>query len=257
MTLDSNSLFWTIPPFGAEEDDSQDSGKAGQQQNNQSNNQGGQANSDATGNGKSSDNSDDDDDPYKGLSTKELKRLLADTENAKGTAESERTKLQTQIDENERKKRSDNENLTNDLTNEKSTSEALRKELKHQTLINGILMDQRFTWHDVDAVIAKLPSSVSVSDEGKIEGLQKALTGVAKDNGYLVRAQEGQQDNQQQNNQQKNNNNGPTGFQPGQGGANNGGSMPPNVTELAKDYPALANRMTGQTFIPQPQPVHQ
>jgi hypothetical protein len=246
MTSDSNSGIWVLTPFGSQDDPNPPKPPDNQQQQNPptpppATNQDQQPDSD----------SNDDDDPYAGLSAKELKRLLKDAESGKTATEAEKKTLQDKIEADERKKKSELENAQTDLQGEKDTNASLRQSLRHQSLVNQILQDDRFTWHSIDDVIAKLPDSVKVDDEGKVSGLTVALTKVAKDSEYLVKSVKDQQ-NQQQNN--GNQNNGPTGFQPGQGGANQGGGLPPNVTELVKNYPALASRMGGQPQIPQPMP---
>mgnify|MGYP003414168311 CR=1 FL=1 len=64
----------------------------------------------------------------------------------------------------------------------------------------------------------------------------------------MVRSAKDESNNQDQNNgsspkqNQKTNSGGPTGFQPGQGGANGGGAVGPNFESLAKVMPALQSR---------------
>lgn len=188
---------------------------------------------------------DEDDDPYKGLTPKELKRMLADAESAKGTTEAEKKALQDAIDADQRKKNDENTNLKNDLDKEKTSNADLRETVRKVKLENEILKDDRWTWHNIDDVIGKLPENVQVDDRGKVSGLAAALTKIAKDNEYLVKSTKDQQQQQNNGNQQQQQNGGPTGFQPGQGGANAGGALPPNVTALARDYPALNSRITG------------
>lgn len=268
--MKSEPIFalWPITPFGGTSPDGGDNsgsgdgqGNSGQGANppaNQQNPAQGQGNA-GTGKGTpaTSDNDDDEDDPYAGLSAKELRRLLADTEKSKDASEADKKKLQDKIDEEDRKKRTKEENLEKDVREGQATIKTLRESLAHQSLINAILIDDRFTWHNMDDVIAKLSDSVKVSDDGKVDGLTRELTRIAKDNDYLVKSKKETQQDPNNQQQQRNNNNGPTGFQPGQGGANQGGTLPPNVAELAKTFPALASRMGAIPAPAVPQPVPQ
>jgi hypothetical protein len=249
MTFDSKAGIWQLAPFGSEDPVTPPATTEGQQQQNppanqQQNNQGQQGNSD-----------ENDDDPYAGLSAKELKRLLKDAEDGKTATEAEKKKLQDTIDAEERKRLSKEEGLQKDLDAEKASNTQLRQALSHSQLENEILKDDRWTWHNIDDVIGKLPESVKVGDDGKVTGLTSALAKVAKDNEYLVKSTKDLQQQQNNGNQQQQNNNGPTGFQPGQGGANQGGGVGPNASELVKSYPALASRLSGVPqgpFNPQP-----
>ena len=175
---------------------------------------------------------DGEDDPYKGMTTKEIKRLLADTEAKKTNAETERDSLKSKVDEEERKTRSKEENLEKDnenLTNENTTLKGVNAKL---AIINAILMDERYQWNNVEVVAAQLNSeTVKVNEDGKVEGLKKELDRVAKENDWMLKKT-----------QQVQQNNGPTGFQPGQGGANGGGAVGPNFESLAKVMPALQSR---------------
>ena len=240
MNTNKESILWHILPYGAETQP-EDSNANGSD--NPTNSVAPQANSPATGAGSVNSNDDDDDDPYAGLSAKELRRILKDTESSKSRTESEKADLEKRIKEEEDKK------LTKEQALEKSVSErddiiaTLRAANAKLAIINAINQDTRYQWHDAEIVAQQLNSSVvKVSDDGKVEGIAKELARVAKDHEYLLKKQVAQQNNGGQQ-EQSTNNQGPTGFQPGQGGANQGGTLGPNAAELAKNYPALANRL--------------
>ena len=248
MQLESIEQVWQKTPFGATSTETQQNTPPATDP---------PPNPPATqGNSNPPATEDKDDDPYAGLTPKELRRLLADAEGRANTTEADKKKLQDAIDAEQRKKNDENTNLKNDVAARDTTISELRQALSHQALVNSILLDERFTWHNIDDVIHKLPESVKVDDNGKVSNIAAALGKIAKDNEYLVKSQQGQQDSQQQqpNNSQQQNN-GPTGFQPGQGGANSGGALPPNAVELAKNYPALASR-TGGGYQAPPVPQH-
>jgi hypothetical protein len=250
-TMQSNKVFalWPILPFGAEnQPDGSNEGNGNSQGNPaiQSNQSEGQGNSPSNNSGNSQGNpgvstSDDDDDPYAGLSAKELRRILRDTESSKSATESEKKELEKQIREAEDAKLSKEQKLENDLKTEREANATLRAVNAKLVILGAIRDDSRYEWHNPEVVAQQLNSSVvKVTDDGKVEGIAKELARIAKDHGYLLKSKVDQQNS---NNQNDNSGNGPTGFQPGQGGANQGGTLGPNASELAKNYPALANRM--------------
>lgn len=248
--MDSKSTFclWPIPPFGGDNDEDgvndQNSGDGVNNTNNQQQQQNSGSNS---GDGKSSD--DDEDDPYKGLSTKELKRLLKDTEGQKDKSEADKKSLQDKIDAQQRKERTDLENANKDNEAKDATIAQLRSALAKQAITGAIRDDKRFEWHNPDIVAQQFNSGeVTVDDDGKVSGIAKALTRLAKDDSVkFLLAKDNTKENsgneQQQNNQQQQQ--GQSGFQPGQGGANGGGSqVDPQASELVKTgYTALNTRI--------------
>ena len=256
MTSTNPLILWPILPFGGEDQqggssnaDGNTSGQSGQQSNgqqnqgnsqqqqNQTNNQGTQGNSGDT----------DDDDPYAGLSAKELKRLLSDSETKRNSAEAERDSMKSAQTTAERAKLDENDRLKAEKTDDTNTINTLRATNAKLAITNAIGNDERFEWHNTNLVADQLNREiVKVDDEGNVTGLAKELARVAKDHPFLLKEKK-QQDNsqQQQNNQQQQQNgvgNGVTGFQPGQGGSNSG-NLDQNAAELAKKYPALASRL--------------
>lgn len=232
-------------PYGGDNDDGSSgqgtgntSGNSGQQSNDQGNQgnsgQGNESGSGATRGAKTSGN---DDDPYDGLSAKELKRLLADAEDKSKTFETERDSYKTKVDEQERSQRTREENLDTDLKNARAENDSLKGVNARLAITNEILKDKTHSWHNVDMVAAQLNSDVvKVGDDGKVSNLAKELKRIATDHPYLLANNQQQQQNTNQGFQQQS---GPTGFQPGQGGAKEGS----NAQELAKKFPALASRI--------------
>lgn len=242
MSFESNFALWPILPFGADDGDENngDQNNAGGENNANS----GQQQQNSQNDGKQQHQTDDeDDDPYAGLSSKELKRLLAQSDKDKTTNANAAKTLQDKIDAENRKKNDDVTNLTQDLDKERGTNETLRAALAKQAILNGIVNDKRFEWKNIEIVAQQLdPSVVKVFDDGKVEGLAKELLRISKDDNlkFLLTKSEVQQQNNNQ--QQQKNNNGSTGFQPGQGGAN-GNGVGPNSKELAELMPALRSRL--------------
>ena len=253
--MTSGTIFhlWPIAPFGCEEDNANQNDGNGEQSNSSGNIQGSQRNS---GQGSSSSaggdsgskatNDDDDDDPYKGLSARELKRLLKDAEDGKTKSDTELQQLRDAQEAAARKEKSELENAQADLKKRDETISTLRSSLARQAIIGAIRDDKRFDWHNPEVVAQQFNSGeVTVDDEGKVTGLAKALTRIAKDESlkFLLAKDNTQQQDSKQNQQQQNN--GPTGFQPGQGGTSSSGGnqMPDNIDELVKTMPALRSRI--------------
>lgn len=251
MKTDQIFALWPIAPFGGDNETGDQGGNNdGGQQNNDgsSNNDASQGNSGqpaggaAAGNDNAgaSDDDDDDDDEYSGYSAKELRRIAKDLKKGKTATDAELKALKDKEDAEKRKKNDDVTNLTNDLTTERDTNKTLRATITKQAIIGAIRDDSRFTWHDPEMVAAQLdPEIVKVDDHGKVEGIKSQLAKVAKDHPFLLKSDNTKQN--QQGGQQNNGSSGPTGFQPGQGGASGGGTQT-DTKKLAEDYPALAGR---------------
>jgi hypothetical protein len=235
MTFNEKLNLWPILPFGGEsqESDSSESNEMPVDNSTSKTNP-------VVAQGNSEDNSSDEDDPYAGLSSKELRRLLRDTETSKSSTEAAKAELEKKIKDAEDAQLSKEQKLEKDVTERDSVIATLRAANAKLAIINAINEDSRYQWHNPEVVAQQLSSAVvKVSDEGKVEGIAKELARIAKDHDYLLKTKGTQQNS---NGQQKSDDQGPTGFQPGQGGANQGGTLT-NTTELAKNYPALANRI--------------
>lgn len=248
MSLDSIFTLWPIAPIGAEEKDegsnsnSDSTGQSGEQ----SNNQGGQGNSSQS---QKKDDDDDADDPYKGLSSRELKKLLKDAEDNGTTAAQELENLRREKQEAEDAKLSEDQRKDkqiNDLTAENST---LRASLAKAAIVNAINENKEYTWNSANIVAQQLDTEkVKVDDKGKVTGLEKELARIANDKSleFLLAGKKSEESNNNQQDQQQQNN-GVTGFQPGQGGATSTGSLggidATQAAELAKKMPALTSRL--------------
>lgn len=256
--MDTNSFaLWPIVPFGGEGEEgtggSNDGGSQGDSGgaggtggSGGTEGKGGESGSKSTDSGSEGDDSDDDE--YEGYSSKELKRMLKDKETARKTAEADAKKLRDKETEAQRKKNDDVTNLTNDVNALKDENATLRATVTKQAIIGAIRDDSRFDWFDPNMVAQQLdPEVVKVDDQGRVEGIKSQLTKVAKEHPFLLKKDNTNNGNGGQGNGQQNNGNGsgasgPTGFQPGQGGASNGGGETDRA-KLAEDYPALASRI--------------
>lgn len=220
-------ILWPIVPFGAEDQEPQSS-------ENPPNPPANQGDSKPPANA----NDEEDDDEYKEYSPRELRRLARDLSARAKTAEGERDSFKSKVDESERKTRTNEENLKTDLDNANAAITKLRAVNAKLAIINAINGDSKFQWHSPEMVAQQLNSEiVKVDEDGNVEGIAKELARVAKDHPFLLKKQAGQSNNAGQPPS------GPTGFQPGQGGATQGGSSEPNNQELLNKYPALASRL--------------
>jgi hypothetical protein len=246
----STDFFTQMPiaPFGGEDKTGgSDVGNSGTQGNtgDNPNPQGSQGNQPASqaggggGKGTSSPPADDDndDDEYKDFTPKELRRLARDLATRAKTAEQERDTVRGTLTEHERAKLDKQERLEADLTDERKVVETLRATNAKLAITNAIIMDTRYSWHDPEMVAQQLnPDVVKVADDGKVEGIANELKRVAKDHEFLLKKETkpGPPGQQQPS--------GPTGFQPGQGGATQGDSISADQKVLLEHYPALASR---------------
>lgn len=249
--------LWPIPPFGFEEQNGGNNAGAGNSGGNPSgatNNPGSQSNPPA-GQGQNQDgsqgnspsNDDDDDDPYAGLSQKDLKRRLREEAEERAKAERERDSAQSNLTAKEREKLDKEQRLELDVQERDKEIATLTATNSRLALVNAILNDSTYQWHNAEIVAQQLDSQKVTVDPktGIVEGLKKELKRVAEDHDYLLRSQQQNNNDSQQNNnrQQRQPYTGlPTGIQPGQGGANGGGHQNPTVDQLAENYPALASR---------------
>ena len=220
MKFDISSLPMGLVPFGAEAEEA-----ANQIVEDAPNNTVQQPNSPSNaGKKNAADTEDDDDDDFKDLTPRELRRIARDLANKAKTIESERDSFKTKVDEQERKTRTNEENLQKDLEAARNLNSALMATNAKLAILGAIRDDARYEWHDPEMVAQQLNSDVvKVSESGMVEGLKKELDRVAKDHDFLLKKKNSNTQGKQQNSS------GPTGFQPGQGGANNNGSGQPDI----------------------------
>ena len=229
--------LWPILPFGGEDGEGTPAANEGEQAPAQGGTPQNQKPPEPKG-GDDSDDGDDSEDEYKGYTVKELRRIAADNAKKAADAEREAKKLKDKETAEERKKNDENTNLKNDVAERDETIKTIRATMTQQAIHGAIRDDQRYTWNDVGIVAGLLdPEVVKVSDQGKVEGLKAQLTKISKEHPFLLKS-----DNTNDQGRQQNNQSGPTGFQPGQGGASGGGAEV-DRKKLAEEYPALAGRV--------------
>jgi hypothetical protein len=240
MNSTKEFVLWPIPVFGFEDGDDTNDGD----NNDDANDQQQQDNSDS----KEEKEDDEDDDELEGLSAKELKRIAKDRARQAKDAAAQAKKTAEDAAKKEREKLNADQKKDFDLKQSQDENARLRATNSKLALIGAIRDDVRYDWHNPEIVAQQLdPAKVTVDAEtGQVEGLKSALSDVAKNHAYLLKKKGQQQDSGNNNNNNNNNqqqNNQQSGLQPGQGGANQGGSMPPQQAELVELMPALRSRM--------------
>ena len=203
----------------------------------------------ATNTGSANTSNNDEDDEFDGLTAKELKRLLAESQSGKKTLDSELAEIKGKLDERERKERSDLENYKSDVEKLQAENKDLKNALETTAIINAILANKKFQFHDATIVAQNLKHDTLTVDvkTGRVEGIESELARVAKEMDFLVvsstkdetKTKDQETGSNKQN--QKVGSNGPTGFQPGQGGGSGNGIQEQRNSLLSK-YPILANR---------------
>jgi hypothetical protein len=191
----------------------------------------------------------DEDDEFDGLSAKELKRLLAETQIGKKSLDSELAEIKGKLDERERKERSDLENYKADVEKLQIENKELKNALETTAIINAILANKKFQFHDATIVAQNLKHDGLTVDvkTGRVEGIESELARVAKEMDFLVvsstkdDSKTKDQETGSNKQSQKVGSSGPTGFQPGQGGGSGNGVQEQRNSLLSK-YPILANR---------------
>lgn len=174
--------FYTI--FGAEGNEDDDKKK--------------KANSDDTSGGDSGDDGDDDDgdDGDSGSAEKDTARRLRDTskeaaqrrrDNREQKKEIDRLKLD--LEEREKKDKSDLENYKADSEKKQDRINKMEKVLQTNILETAILKDSKFTWHDVTVLRAALDmGEIEVDVEsGTVDGLSDELKRVAREKPFLLK----------------------------------------------------------------------
>lgn len=67
------------------------------------------------------------------------------------------------------------------------------KEIADLRFANAFAMNKKYTWHDPELVLSTLRGrdDVSIDEDGKVQGLEKALDKIASEKQYLVKKDEG------------------------------------------------------------------
>ena len=188
------------------------------------------------------------DDEFDGLTAKELRRLLSESQNGKKVLDSELAQIKGKLEERERKERTELENYKADVDKLTAENAELKQALETTAITNAILNNRKFQFHDATDVLNNLKITELKVDTktGQVEGIDLELARVAKEKPFLVlnSAKDDKVEKVQNNGSTKQNQNsspsGPTGFQPGQGGGSGNGVQETRASLLSK-YPILQN----------------
>lgn len=147
---------------------------------------------------------------------------------ARQKAEGERDELQKWKDEQERKTKTDVENLQTDLKSAKDTIAQLTSTNQSLMIENAFLQANTHEWHNPKRALASADLTAVTIKDGVVDekALKDALDKLAKEEPYLVKPKEGEKDKPPPG--------GPTGTPPsGQGGKQT------DQETLRRKYPAL------------------
>lgn len=164
----------------------------------------------------------------------ENKRLQKELDDAKAA-----------LEEKDRKEKSDLENAQRDLQDREDKLSRRDQVLQKNLLETAILKNDNWTWNDLDLVIASLSmDEITVDlDTGKVEGIEDELKRVAKEREFLVKASKKTKKEQQGGEGKPPATNGPSGYNPGQGGAGtNADKVAADRAALIRKHPGLRNR---------------
>lgn len=221
-----------FPFFGAEGEGNEGDGSSG--------GTGGAGEGDSEGEGNRT--------PPEGETEAEAKLRKANYESMTRRQENDRLKsenaaLKAERDKQERKDKSDLENAQRDLTERDEKLSKRDQILKRNLVQTAILMDDNYTWHDLDLVITALDSEIVTVDldEGRVEGIAEELKRIAKDKAFLVKSSKKEKKQEDQNGkpQGQQQQRGASGTNPGGAGQQQVNQALANRQELIKKSPAL------------------
>lgn len=126
---------------------------------------------------------------------KELSDEAARHRRAKKAEKERADALQKRLDEIENKDKPEAEKLTARVTELETQNAKLAEDLHQARLSNAFLSSNKFDWHDpADALRLADLSEVELEDDGKVSGLDAALSKLAKAKPHLLKAKAKKQD---------------------------------------------------------------
>ncbi len=155
-----------------------------------------------------------------------LERMRA-ADRAKSAAEAALLETQKKLREFEDKDKTELERAKRDADEFKAQAEAAQTALKQARVNNAFLTHNAYSWHNPETALSLLNlSEVTISDDGKVTGLDKAIEALAKSDPYLLKEQD-----------TKGSDLPPSGSKVGSGTKDKGGSA--DREKLLAKYPAL------------------
>lgn len=110
---------------------------------------------------------------------------------AKGEAEKRLNETLARLKEFEDKDKSEIEKAQADAAEAQKRAEEAETALKRERINNAFLLHNSVTWHNPEKALALLDlSEVTISDDGTVVGMDKAIEALAKSDAYLVKTED-------------------------------------------------------------------
>jgi hypothetical protein len=117
---------------------------------------------------------------------KALERMRA-ADRAKSAAEQALAQTQQKLREYEDKDKTELEKAQRDAAEKQAALEQTQLQLKQAQVHNAFLLNNTYQWHNSERALSLLDlSDVTIADDGKVTGLDKAIEALAKSDPYLL-----------------------------------------------------------------------
>lgn len=118
---------------------------------------------------------------------KALERMRA-ADRAKSAAEQRAAELETKIREYEDKDKTELEKAQRDAEEARAKAAAAEESLKRERINNAFLTSNTVQWHNPATALSLLDlSEVTISEDGTVKGIEKAIEALSKSDPYLVK----------------------------------------------------------------------
>lgn len=108
--------------------------------------------------------------------------------------EQELTQALAKLKEHEDRDKTELERATADAEQSRKEAEDAKSALRAQRINNAFLTSNKFTWHNSERAMSLLDlSEVTISDDGTVVGLEKAIDALAKSDPYLIKTDDSEQ----------------------------------------------------------------
>lgn len=118
---------------------------------------------------------------------KALERMRA-ADRAKSAAEQALAQATQKLREYEDKDKTELEKAQRDAAEKQAALEQTQLQLKQAQVHNAFLLNNTYQWHNAERALSLLDlSDVTIADDGKVTGLDKAIEALAKSDPYLLK----------------------------------------------------------------------
>jgi hypothetical protein len=114
--------------------------------------------------------------------------VLLDLQTKLSLSDKARVAAQTQLDELQRREKTDLQNAQNDLTKVAAENEILKADLQNERLGNAFLTAGKHEWQNAGAALRLLDRTmITFAEDGTVTGVDKAADALAKSDPYLLK----------------------------------------------------------------------